>query len=137
MFSLIILFYSNKNSSKNEKNKEIVKKTFKCQRQLSDSVDNIETYQVEDFIIDEDVILSSKSTMKLVFSDKSLYELMISDEEYIKEKSVDDKTMTISFKNAEDRDYTIDIDNKKNEVLFSEYSAELETIGYSCEKNQK
>ncbi len=120
------------NPTSNEKDKN------SSATQGSDYTCYLETANTEDYINSTTIKLNVKdgqitngvTETKFECKNKSFYDGLVADEEFMKDKTADENKLTISL--IENVDYTKNTDGEAVFLNFDDYKSVLETNGYKC-----
>lgn len=96
--------------------------------------ENNTSYQIDELFVKDDIVLKSVPIMEIHYNNSDIYNSLKNDKEYSVGKQYNDKDLTIIFSNGDEKDMTKDINGKDMELKYSEYSKELEKVGYVCKE---
>ena len=105
---------------------------YRCSLTIKE--ENNTSYAIEELYVKDDIVLKSVPIMEMHYNNKTIYEDLKNNKEYSVGKTYNDKDLTIIFSNGDEKDMTKDINGKDMELKYSEYSKELEKVGYVCKE---
>lgn len=92
------------------------------------------SYQIEELYVKDDTVLKSFPIMEIYYTDSDIYNSLKNDKEYSVGKEYNDEKLSVTFSNGDAKDMTKDINGNDMELKYSEYSKQLEKVGYTCKE---